>query len=58
MSNEPTEVEVLSVDKRARDEVVNVLQTCWDSSEMNDESHPLHEDYIKAIDLAVRLLSA
>ena len=54
---EPTEDEVLSVDKRARDEVISVLQVCKDSSEMNDECHELHSDYEKAIELVVKLLS-
>lgn len=55
---EPTEEEVLSVDKKARDEVIGVLQSCKESSEMAEEGHELHSDYEKAVALAVRLLSA
>jgi len=52
----PTEEEVLSVNERARKEVVSVLDSCKESSEMADEDHVLHGDYEKAIDLVERLL--
>ncbi len=54
----PTKGEVSSVNRKARDEVVETLRMCKDASEMNDKEHELHIEYLKAIQLVDNLLTA
>lgn len=44
------------IDKDVRDEILGILESCQDSSVMNDPGHPKHDQYQKALDAAKRML--
>lgn len=44
-------------DGDVREEVVGLIELCRNSSEMDDEGHPKHEQFSKAVDVAVRILN-
>lgn len=54
---EPTRLEALRIDRKARAEVAGILKRCKDSSELNDQAHPLHKDFKTAISLVLRFLN-
>lgn len=54
---EPTRLEALRIDRKVRAEVAGILESCRDSSEMNEEEHPLHGDFKTAISLVLRFLN-
>lgn len=43
-------------DKDVREEILGLIETCRDSSEMNDETHPKNKQYSNALATAARML--